>query len=269
MGPTWWAVWILSYHMPWSAATNCRQPGHPGGIRLFSRGSATGPPVLCHPPLRQILKTLRPADSAWPDVREGACANMGLDFSRYAPRGGPLQDAAMRLWLAIRCFTLVLFNREFRSKVEQVSDPSSATPAEIPPRETLTAPGHGRSDAIALLAALQREARFVDLVSESLDSYSDAQIGAAARGVLADCGKVLKRVFALEPVANEAEGATVEVPAGYDTGRLRLSGNLSRQPPLEGTLVHGGWVATQCEVATWSGSPDAALVVAPAEIEVR
>src|SRR5690606_12963637 len=120
-----------------------------------------------------------------------------------------------------------------------------------------------------LLAALQREARFVDLVSESLDGYSDAQIGAAARGALTDCGKVLKRVFALEPVAKEAEGETVEVPASYDTGRLRLSGNLSRQPPLEGTLVHAGWVATKCEVASWTGSPVAALVVAPAEIEVR
>src|SRR5690606_41151068 len=114
-----------------------------------------------------------------------------------------------------------------------------------------------------------REARFVDLVSESLDGYSDAQIGAAAREVLADCGKVLKRVFALEPVAKEAEGDTVEVPESYDTGRLRLTGNLSRQPPLEGTLVHAGWVATQCEVAAWTGGPDAAPVVAPAQIEAR
>ena len=172
----------------------------------------------------------------------------------------------MRLWLAFRCFARVLSDKEFGTKLEHLSDD---TPAEPPPRESLAAAKHGRSDAIALLAALQREARFVDLVSEPLDGYSDAQIGAAARAVLSDCGKVLKRVFALEPVAEEAEGESVQVPDGYDTGRLRLTGDLSRQPPLTGTLVHAGWVAKQCEVASWTGGPDAALVVAPAEIEVR
>ena len=40
-----------------------------------------------------------------------------------------------------------------------------------------------------------REARFVDLVNESLDGYSDAQIGAAARDVLRDSKKVLDRLF--------------------------------------------------------------------------
>lgn len=174
----------------------------------------------------------------------------------------------MRLWLAIKCFALVLFNRQFRAQIEQLGADSPAVPAEPAPREVVSPPA-GRSDAISLLAALQREARFVDLVSESLDGYSDAQIGAAARGVLSDCGKVLQRVFSLQPVATEAEGESVQVPASYDTGRLRLSGNLSQQPPLTGTLVHAGWVATKCEIASWNGSPDAALVVAPAEIEVR
>ena len=53
-----------------------------------------------------------------------------------------------------------------------------------------------RSEAITLLAALQREARFVDFIQESLAGYTDAQIGAAARDVHRDCGTVLKRMFA-------------------------------------------------------------------------
>ena len=54
-------------------------------------------------------------------------------------------------------------------------------------------------EALTLLAALQREARFVDLVQESLDAYTDAQIGGAARDVLRDCRKTLDRMFALKP----------------------------------------------------------------------
>ena len=63
-----------------------------------------------------------------------------------------------------------------------------------------------RSDAITLLATLQREARFVDIVSEPLDGYSDAQIGAAARDVLRESGKVLNRLFSLKRVVDAEEG---------------------------------------------------------------
>lgn len=179
----------------------------------------------------------------------------------------------MRLMLALRCFARVLFDADFGNTIQELDDGASAPQAELPPPAGAPAveppPAEtGRSDAIALLATLQREARFVDLVSESLDGYSDAQIGAAAREVLSDCGKVLDRVFALAPVADVAEGEPYQAPADYDTRRLRLTGNLSQQPPVTGTLVHAGWVATKCEIASWTGSPDAALVVAPAEIEV-
>ena len=125
-----------------------------------------------------------------------------------------------------------------------------------------------RSDAITLLATLQREARFVDIVSESLDGYSDAQIGAAARDVLRDSGKVLARVFSLRPVVNGEEGTTVEIPAGYETGCYRLTGNVSRDPPFPGKLMHAGWQATKCDLPTWTGSQKAALIVAPAEVQL-
>ena len=65
--------------------------------------------------------------------------------------------------------------------------PVRPVPAAPPAAE----PAPRRSDAITLLAALQREARFVDLVQEPLGEYSDDQIGAAARDVLRDCREVL------------------------------------------------------------------------------
>lgn len=175
----------------------------------------------------------------------------------------------MRLFFAIQCFFKVLSDANFAARARQLTeeDFEQAESATLPPRAEEAKPPR-RSEAIALLAALQREARFVDIVSESLDGYSDAQIGAAARDVLSGCGAVIERLFAPAHVVDAAEGGSVNVPADYDSGRYRLTGNLSQQPPLSGQLMHSGWEATQCELPAWTGSNEAAMVIAPAEVQV-
>jgi len=125
-----------------------------------------------------------------------------------------------------------------------------------------------RSEAITLLAALQREARFIDFIKEPLDNYSDAQIGAAVRDVHRDCAAVLERMFAIRPVVEQEEGSRVEVPAGFDAGRYRLTGNVAGEPPFTGALVHHGWEATTCNLPGYTGSQSAARVIAPAEVEL-
>lgn len=175
----------------------------------------------------------------------------------------------MRIWLAIVSFFKVLFNAEFARGVRRLFEGAlDETPVTKPVTAVPSAAVSQRSDAIALLATLQREARFVDLVSESLDDYSDAQIGAAARDVLRDSKKVLERLFALQPVATTEEGKPIEVPAGYDAGCYRLTGNISHQPPLTGQLTHAGWQATKCDLPAWTGKPEVALIIAPAEVQV-
>ena len=178
----------------------------------------------------------------------------------------------MRLILAIRVFFAALFNAAAAKRFEAALEPSSST-TEQEPQEPKPAPPEtpkkpAQSEAITFLAALQREARFVDLTQESLDEYNDEQVGAAARDVLRDCRKVLDRLFKLSPVVAEEEGATVEVPVGFDTGQFRLTGNVAGEPPFNGSLVHHGWEATKCEIPQWSGSDQAARVVAPAEVEL-
>jgi hypothetical protein len=125
-----------------------------------------------------------------------------------------------------------------------------------------------RSDAITLLAALQREARLVDLIREPLEQYGDAQIGAAAREVLRDSKQVLDRIFGLAPLAEGEEGDEVETPARYDAACYRLTGKLAGDGPFRGTLVHAGWRATRCELPQFTGAAEAALVVAPMEVDV-
>ncbi len=109
----------------------------------------------------------------------------------------------------------------------------------------------------------------MDFVQESLAGYSDAQIGAAVRDIHRDCGAVFERLFALRPAVAQEEGAEVDIPAGFDPNRWRLTGKVTGQPPFRGRLVHPGWEATICEVPTWSGDPAAARIVAPAEVEIR
>jgi hypothetical protein len=178
----------------------------------------------------------------------------------------------MRLWLAIRLFFAVLLSGERAERAQRLlsaeppGEPERSKPISAPARAKPASPP--RSDALTLLATLQREARFVDFVEESLEGYSDAQIGAAARDVHRDCGRVLRRMFEIQPLIDDPEGAAVELPPGFDAGRYHLTGNVTGQPPFRGQLAHHGWQATKCDLPTWSGKPDAALLLAPAEVEL-
>ncbi len=182
-----------------------------------------------------------------------------------------------RILTAIRAFFAALASSQACRRIEQalrgevpaVAAPESQTqPPAAAPAKAAAGAKAVRSEAIALLAALQREARFVDFVMEPLDEYSDAQVGAAVRDVHRQCRAVIERLFALEPVLDQGEGDPVEVPSGFDPGTYRLSGQVSGDPPYRGRLVHHGWKAGKCEVPSWSGSKKAALVVAPAEVEI-
>lgn len=182
-----------------------------------------------------------------------------------------------RLGVAFRAFIRALGNAAFAEQVAALleSKPSIAPPsaaAERPATPSAASPptrAPSRSEALTLLATLQREGRFVDFIQEQLADYTDSQIAAAARDVHRDCRSAIDRLFGLAPLLVEREGAEVEVLAGFDAARYRLTGNVTGQPPHRGTLAHHGWVATRCELPAWTGGREAAFVVAPAEVELR
>jgi len=181
-----------------------------------------------------------------------------------------------RIGVAFRAFFRALFNREIADRVDAAlagrALPPVITGGETLPKvdsvkESKPVPPK-RNEALTLLAALQREARFVDLVQEPLADYTDEQIGSAARNVLRDSAAVLQRFFALKRVSSQSEGETAEVPANYDPARYRLVGNVTGNGPHRGQLTHAGWEATTVNLPAWTGSNQAALIVAPAEVEV-
>jgi hypothetical protein len=156
--------------------------------------------------------------------------------------------------------------RALRDEPVAIAPPPTPTPAPAPNVAPSAPKPPVRSDALTLLSALQREARLVDFLQEPIADYADAQIGAAVRDIHRDCGKVLERMFALQPLVDAAEGSPLEVAGESD--EYRLVGKVGGSPPFKGTLVHPGWVATKCEIPAWTGNVAAAKVVAPAEVEM-
>ena len=179
----------------------------------------------------------------------------------------------MRLFLAIRVFFQILFSSAKAALVRDALEGKLTLPAAAEaPKPVAKAPPApkppARSEAITLLATLQREGRLIDFLKEELTGYSDAQIGAVARQIHRDCGAVVARLFEVRPVLDQPEGAPVDVAAGFDAGRFRLTGNVSGEPPFHGRLMHHGWEAAKCELPAWTGKEASARVIAPAEVEL-
>lgn len=89
-----------------------------------------------------------------------------------------------RLGLAMRVFFRVLRDAAFARQVQQIMKGKVEAAVVTREEKPVTA---ARSGALSLLEALQREARFVDFMKESLGDYSNAQVGAAVRDVHRGC----------------------------------------------------------------------------------
>jgi len=182
----------------------------------------------------------------------------------------------MRLGLALKAFFRVLRDRTFAEQLDRLLQGQTlalSTTTEVPLadrlRADMVAQAPTRSDALTLLATLQRDARLIDFLMEDLSDYDDAHIGAAARDMHRACAAALERMFAPRPLRYQEEGAHVEILPGYDPVQVTLTGNVTGHLPLRGTLVHHGWQAMQCELPAWSGQEESARVIAPAEVEVQ
>jgi hypothetical protein len=183
------------------------------------------------------------------------------------------QDIEMgRILLAFRAFFAALFNRELSSRilkaleVQPITETTPAEPLSAPVKREEPAPR--QNPALTLLATLQREGRLVDFLNEDLTGYSDDQVGAAVREIHRDCAAAVRRIFAIQPIVQESEGKPIDVPAGFDAARFRLTGKVTGSGPYRGQLRHHGWEATRCDLPAYTGSAEACTTLAAAEIEV-
>jgi hypothetical protein len=186
-----------------------------------------------------------------------------------------------RFWMAFVCFWEILFRPAFARallptyrerkqlppRTEVSPQPAAAALSEPAPQAPEKTPERVHASALWMLAALQREGRLIDFLQEDVTSFTDSEVGAAARVVHGGCRKVLTEYFLVEPVLSEPEGAQVTVPSGFDAERIRLTGKVAGQPPFAGALKHHGWVTRQVRFPTFSEKIDP-RVLAPAEVEL-
>ncbi len=118
-----------------------------------------------------------------------------------------------------------------------------------------------------LLSVLQREGRLVDFFSEDLNLYEDAQIGGAVRAIHENCKKAINKSLSLEAVIDRNEGEEIQVDPGFDPDAIKLTGNVTGEPPFKGILRHKGWRTRKLELPALSGGQDA-RIIAPAEVEI-
>jgi hypothetical protein len=187
----------------------------------------------------------------------------------------------MRIWLAIKCFFLILFARRLPSEagallstVERDAGRGALPPAatqgagaETVGAQPVIVSGEDHGGALQLLTILQREGRLLDFLQEEVDAYSDAQIGAAVRDIHRGCKKALAEHMPVEPVLREPENARVRVDVGFDPSRIRLVGNVVGDPPFTGALRHHGWRIASVKLPPPPRGTDP-TVVAPAEVEL-
>jgi hypothetical protein len=181
-----------------------------------------------------------------------------------------------RIGLAFSLFFRVLFDGVWAGRVLRLSsgaEPSEALVSKEAPAPTpapvAAAPLHAAptESALQLLGLLQREARLIDFVMEDMSSYSDADVGAAARVVHDQCKKALTEHVKLERVRSEPEGDRVTVAAGFSASEVRLVGNVTGSAPFNGVLTHAGWRAASIELPQLSQGHDV-RVIAAAEVEL-
>jgi hypothetical protein len=168
-----------------------------------------------------------------------------------------------RLKFAFRTFFwLIDFGRIPDDVLDATEQKATAPPA---PAQPVTRP-ETADRAVQMLAILQRDGRLVDFLMEDLASYPDAQVGAAVRDVHSGCRAALVRYANPTPVMDDDEGQNVTVERGADPASVKVTGNVTGEPPYRGVLRHRGWQVIRIELPPLPAT--GRTIVAPAEVEV-
>jgi hypothetical protein len=163
-----------------------------------------------------------------------------------------------RIRLAVRGSWRTLRDPAIASQVEKMLAPP-------PPKET--GPPKPSGEPLRFLALLQREGRLLDFLLENIQAYPNEQIGAAVRDIHRQCHTALEEHLVLEPVIDKPEESAVEVSPGFDPSAIRLTGNVTGNPPFRGALKHHGWRVKEVKLAVPPKGQDE-LVLQPAEVEL-
>jgi hypothetical protein len=163
-----------------------------------------------------------------------------------------------RVGIATSAFFRVLGDAATAERVRPVLTP----PPPEPPKPVRQSP-----EPLRLLTLLQREGRLIDFLLENISAASDEQIGAGVRELHSKAQAVIREHLVLEPILPQEEQSTVVVPHGFDPSAIRVTGNVTGEPPFRGTLQHHGWRVKSYTLPLIPEGQDP-FVLQPAEVEL-
>jgi hypothetical protein len=169
-------------------------------------------------------------------------------------------------WLFLRIVNAGLFKKSQKSVFVGKKKKSADVPADSKKIKQEKMEQEQRL-FLYLISLLQREGRLLDFFSENLDLYEDDQIGAAVRNIHQNCKKVIDKSLSPRPVVDKNEGEEITVEPNFDPNTIKLTGNVTGDPPFKGVLRHKGWQTQKLELPTLSSGQDS-KIIAPAEVEI-
>jgi len=169
-----------------------------------------------------------------------------------SPESGlcPEEPPVNRFVLALKAFWNSVAHPDFAARVEPLFSKAPTGPD------------------LRILAVLQRDGRLVDFLQEEIDTFTDAQIGAAVRDIHQGCRKALRDYLTIEPVLGGGEDSPVTVAPDFDPAEIRLTGNVQGSPPFRGVLKHHGWRVKSVQLPVLPSSRGGSSLLAPAEVEI-
>lgn len=191
-----------------------------------------------------------------PDAGERARIDLICRFAGYS--AAIFLAGSLLLWLMTRRIPAALEPKTVEKREKDAARPQLRPAEAEPPAERLY---------LHLLTVFQREGRLLDFFSEELGHYTDEQIGAAARAVHEGCRKALEKHLAPTALIDTEEGERYTVEPGFDPAKIKLTGNVTGEPPFNGIVRHRGWQADRIRIPKLAGDWDARIIT-PAEIEI-
>lgn len=192
-------------------------------------------------------------------IAQPAVLNQKLFFQCFVPSTAVIWlFFTLVLWLVVKS----LAGKEFSSD-EDVSNKMKTPEEELKRQENLN-----KRFFLHLLSVLQRDARLLDFFFEKLDQFEDAQIGAAVRNIHENSYTTIVKYLSPEPVLDKNEGEDITIEKGFDPSTVKLTGNVTGEPPFKGVLRHRGWQAGELDLPTLSERENS-LLISPAEVEIQ
>lgn len=162
------------------------------------------------------------------------------------------------LWLVLRFLVKTILSND---AIETKKTENSETQAKIEEDKN-------KRFFLHLLSILQRDARLLDFFFEKIDQFDDAQIGVAVRNIHANSYKTISKYLSPKPVIDSVEGDDITIEKGFDPAAVKLTGNVTGEPPFKGLLRHKGWQAGELELPVLSERENN-LIISPAEVEIK